>query len=246
MKTILFTLLFGLAFHFTLSGQQFNYLPDSIPGHQIIVYEQFTLSYNEQYEQADWVAYELTKKEVKQHQPRSNYFCKDANVISESASRKDYRFTGFDLGHLSPAADNNLSPVANKQSFLMSNISPQLPGFNRGIWKKLEKWVRQKAKKYDTVYVITGPVFIGILGSIGDDSVAIPAYFYKVLLRKQGNHYYSIGFLIPQIGARGKLSDYVVPVNAVETLTGIDFFPALPDNKENKTEAQFQVGKWGL
>ncbi len=227
-------------------AQQFNYLPDTINGHQIVSYTQFTLSYNETHEQADWVAYELDSTEAVMTMKRCNCFKSDRKIHSKSANKNDYSSTGFDLGHLCPAADNNMSKKANRESFRMSNISPQLPGYNREVWKELENWVRLQAIMYDTVYVVTGPVFLNNLGSVGKNQVTIPGYFYKVLLRKQGKKFYSIAIMIPQLGATHDFRRYVIPVNALETITGIDFFPALPDNIENRVESQYQPNKWGM
>jgi endonuclease G len=230
----------------SVSAQHFNFLPDTVDGHQIVSYTQFTLSYNETHEQADWVAYELDSSEATMKRKRCNCFKSDNKVVTKSANKNDYRASGFDLGHLCPAADNNMSDETNRESFLMSNISPQLPGFNREVWKKLEEWVRALAVEFDTIYVVTGPVFINNLGAIGKNKVTIPGYFYKALLRREGKKYHSIALLIPQLGASDDFRQYVIPVNALESITGIDFFPALPDNKENLIESQFQPNKWGL
>ncbi len=236
-----------LLFSFSaVKAQRFNFLPDTVEGHQIVTYTQFTLSYNEEHEQADWVAYELTKQEVESSQPRCNCFKTDKSITTGSANKKEYASTGFDLGHLCPAADNNMSAEANRESFLMSNISPQLPGFNRGAWKKLEELVRDFAVKYDTLYVVTGPVFLNNLGSIGKDSITIPGYFYKVLLRKEGNKFYSMAIMMPQLGATDNFRAYVIPVNALESITGIDFFPALDNHIENRVEGQYQPNRWGM
>ncbi len=226
--------------------QPFNYLPATNIDHQVISYTQFTLSYNEEHEQAEWVAYELTRDEVAMKQDRCNCFKTDRNLTTKSASKSDYSSTGFDLGHLAPAADNNMSKKANKESFKMSNISPQLPSFNRGIWKKLEEWTRQQATSDSVVYVVTGPVFVNNLGSIGKNNVTIPGYFYKILLKHEDSKTLTIAFLIPQIGSIAEIQDYIVPVNTIETITGIDFFPELKNSQENVIESQYQPNKWGF
>lgn len=244
-RTLVFTLLIAACSTIGIS-QDFNYLPAKVSDHQIITYTQFTLSYNEEHEQADWVAYELTREEVAMKEDRCDCFKSDKNVTTKSAAKSDYSSTGFDLGHLSPAADNNLSKKANKESFLMSNISPQLPGFNRGIWKALEEWTRQQAISDSIIYVVTGPVFVNNLGTLGKNEVSIPGYFYKVLLKKKDKKMLSIAFLIPQIGATGQIEDYIVTVNTIETITGIDFFPALGKSVEDKIESQYQTNNWGF
>jgi|TARA_B100002003_G_C13905317_1_gene440871 endonuclease G len=244
IPTILFLSLLTLLTSF--NSKEINYLPATIDGNQIIAYTQFTLSYNEEHEQADWVAYELTRDEVAMKEDRCNCFKSDKNVITKSASKNDYLNSGFDLGHLSPSADNNMSKKANKESFRMSNISPQLPGFNRGIWKQLEEWVRDQATQRGSVYVITGPVFVNNLGTIGKNKVTIPGYYYKVLLRQEEQKMISIAFLVPHLACNDDIREYVVPINSIETITGIDFFPDLIDSAENKVEAQYQPNSWGL
>jgi len=225
---------------------QFNYLPAEISGHQVVAYSQFTISYNEAHEQADWVAYELNKDEAQMETNRCNCFRKDDNILFGSAVPDDYKNTGFDQGHLSPSEDNQLSPDNNRESFLMSNMSPQLHRFNAGIWLDLESWVRDKAIEYDTIYVVSGPLFINTLGSLGNNEVTIPGYFYKAILRFENGSPKAIGFLIPQVGATGVLKDYILPVNALETLTEIDFFPELNNSIENVVESKESSTQWGF
>ncbi|WP_083634440.1 DNA/RNA non-specific endonuclease [Saccharicrinis aurantiacus] len=229
-----------------LYAQNFNCIPRSKGNHQIINYSQFIISYNDIHEQPDWVAYDLTRIEALSKLNRCDCFKEDHNVILGSATLADYTSSGFDRGHLSPAGDNNTSEKANRESFLLSNMSPQLPSFNRGIWEHLESWVREQAILHEQIYIATGPVFINNLGKIGKNNVTIPGYFYKVLLRFEGEKAYSIGFLLPHIGATGEFKEYAVPVNTIETLTGIDFYPDLPNTIENKVESQFYLKKWDL
>jgi len=234
-----------LLFSANAFGQSFDFLPAPVAGHQVIAYPQFTLSYNETHEQADWVAYMLTKQEALIEDTFSADFSEDDSVTTGSAQEDDYRSTGFDKGHLSPAADNKASEATYRQSYLMSNMSPQLPSFNQGIWKRLEAWVRDNAIAYDTVYVVAGPVFTHSLGNIGANGVTIPGYYYKGLLRfEEDGTPRLLGFLLPQVGAVGRIDEYVVPINTIETLTGLDLFPALPDRRENYLESQRPISKW--
>lgn len=246
LNVLCYYTLLCVLFSFNVVAQTFNFLPAEINGHQKLTYTQFTLSYNEEHEQPDWVAYELTKDEVAMDRDRCDCFEKDDNVITGSATENDYRSTGFDKGHLCPAADNNMSEKANRESFLMSNMSPQLPSFNRGIWSELESWVRDQAELHSTIYVVTGPVFLNNLGTIGGNKVTIPGYFYKALLRFDGTTAKTIGFLLPQVGATGDLENYVVSVNTLETLTGLDFYPELSNSIENLVESQYELRKWGF
>jgi endonuclease G, mitochondrial len=235
-----------ILFSYNVVAQTFKYLPAEVNGHQTLTYTQFTLSYNEEHEQSEWVAYELTDDEATKHRGRCKCFKKDKDVTTGSAAQSDYTSTGFDRGHLCPAADNNMSEQANRESFLFSNMSPQLPSFNGGIWKKLEIWVREQAVIHSAIYVVTGPVFVNNLGTIGKNEVTIPGYFYKTLLCFEGDKAKSIGFLLPQVGTTANIKDYVVPVNTIETLTGLDFYPELDNSIENKVESQREVKKWGF
>ena len=125
---------------------------------QIIYHTGFTLSYNEAHEQASWVAYELTSNELIKKVNRSDNFKQDPKVETGSALLSDYVRSGYDRGHLAPAADMSWSQITMEESFYMSNISPQKPGFNRGIWKKLESYVRQWAYDNESIYVVTGGI----------------------------------------------------------------------------------------
>ena len=229
-----------------LGAQDFNHLPTNSSDNQLLEYTQFTISFNADHKQADWVAYELTAEEVAADMDRCDCFAKDKQITTVSPVSSDYSSTGFDKGHLAPAADNNMSELANRESFLMSNMSPQLPQFNRGIWADLEAWVREQATAHDVIYVATGPVFVNNLGHISDKEITIPGYFYKTILRFEEGKPKTIAFLLPHVGAVGELKDYIVSVNTVETMTGIDFYPALENKEENRAESQISPKKWGF
>lgn len=221
----------------------FDYLPAS-SGKQIIRHAHFTLAYSEQYEQAVWVAYELTRAEVLQNRERSENFREDPLVISGSASPDDYRRSGFDRGHLAPAGDMGFSEQAMSESFYMSNISPQVPAFNRGIWKDLEENVRKWAVEEGSLYVVTGPVLDGSRRKIGANKVTVPSYFYKVLLDYRGPEIKAVGFLFPNKGSKKKLQSFAIAIDEVEKLTEIDFFSALPDSLEEALESEILLRGW--
>jgi endonuclease G len=91
---------------------------------------------------------------------RKDNFRSDPKVKTGSAALSDYKGSGYDRGHLAPAADFKWSATAMSESFYMSNMSPQVPGFNRGIWKNIESTVRNWAVENDEIYIVTGPVLI--------------------------------------------------------------------------------------
>ena len=219
-------------------------LPRTNKKEQVVYHSGFTLSYNETYEQASWVAYELTANELIKKVNRSNNFKKDPKVKTGSALPSDYSRSGYDRGHLAPAADLSWSLISMQESFYMSNMSPQKPGFNRGIWKKLESYVRQWAYENKSIYVVTGGILNTIQTSIGESNVGIPSYYYKVILDYTQPEIKGIGFILPNTSSSKPLQNFAVSIDEVERRTGIDFFYNLPDIDEQKIESTFNVSSW--
>lgn len=212
---------------------------------QIVRRVGYVLSYNEAHEQANWVAYPLTAEMVAGNQKRENVFMPDPVVSTGSAVTSDYTNSGYDRGHLAPAADFRANFQLMKETFYMSNISPQNRQFNGGKWSELEQLVRAWATRYKQIYVVTGPVLEPGLPKIGRvNKVSVPKQFYKIVLYAEPPHVKGIAFLMPNEPIKNELSHYVVPIDQVEKLTGIDFYPALPDDIEKKVEAKSNPKEW--
>lgn len=210
-------------------------LPTSTTG-EIVDHNYFSLSYNEPFEQAEWVAYILDKSHLTYDDRKRPYFIEDPFVSSKSADWKNYRGSGYDRGHLVPAGDRRFSEQAYNETFYTSNISPQNREFNAGIWNNLEKQTRRWAKKYGKLYVITGGVLTNGLMEIGAEDVDVPDVFYKIIARKKGNRISTIAFLIPNKPQLAPLSKFIVSIDEVEKTTGIDFFNDLPINQQESFE----------
>jgi endonuclease G len=210
----------------------------------IIKHLGYAFQYSEKHEQAFWVGYELTKKETEKAFERTDEFIPDPAVSTGTATVADYAKSGYDRGHLAPAADMGWSQQAMAESFYFSNMSPQEPGFNRGIWKNLEEQVRTWAKAYDSIYVVTGPVLKDGLVQLGPNGVSIPKYYYKVILDNTGDDAKAIGFLMPNQASKEPLEKFAVSVDQVEQETGIDFFNKLPDSRENAFEKEVCIPCW--
>ena len=204
----------------------------------------FSLLYNEEHEQASWVAYELTSTEINKIFDRTNKFILDPQVKTTTASGKDYLKSGYDRGHLAPASDMGWSSITMAESFYYSNISPQTPEFNRGVWKRLEELVRSWAIKYETINIVTGPILTPGLPAIGPNQVTVPNLFYKVILDYNGKDVKGIGFILPNLGSKEILQSYAVSIDSVESLTGIDFFPMLNDDQEIYLESAICLECW--
>ena len=221
------------------------FLPSSTTG-QIVHHENYSLSYSEPHEQAEWVAYELKASHLSNTNLKRPYFEIDKAVKTGAAHWRNYKKSGYDRGHLCPAGDRRFSKEAHDETFLTSNISPQEHQFNAGVWNTLEQKVRYWAKKYDGVFVITGGILKGQMKTIGDEDVSVPNQFYKVLIDNNTGNTKMIAFLMPHKDSNQPLYKFVVSIDEIEDLTGIDFFAELDDSIENKLEASSSYKGWSF
>ncbi|MCK5824855.1 MAG: DNA/RNA non-specific endonuclease [Ichthyobacteriaceae bacterium] len=213
---------------------------------KIIKHQYYTLSYNEKHEQAEWVAYKLTSKSITGGIKRKDDFRPDPLVSTSSASLNDYRKSGYDRGHLAPAGSMKANKLAMSESFFMSNMSPQKPSFNRGIWKRLETKVRYWVATNDSVFVVTGPILDNPLGYIGRNKVSIPRAYYKTILGYKNGEAKGLAFIMPNEKSGKSLYSFKTSIDEVEKITGIDFYYNLDDATENRVEANNDVKKWFL
>ncbi|TXD46828.1 DNA/RNA non-specific endonuclease [Polaribacter sp. IC073] len=221
------------------------FLPTSTTN-QVVHHQNYSLSYSEKHEQAEWVAYELKASHISTTNYKRPYFEIDNAVKTKAAHWRNYKKSGYDKGHLCPAADRRFSKSAHDETFLTSNISPQEHRFNAGIWNRLEQKVRYWAKKNDGVFVITGGVLEHNLKTIGSEAVAVPNQFYKVILDKTKGKIKMLAFLMPHKESKLSLYKFVVSVDTVEALTGIDFFKELDDTIEEKLESSNNYKNWSF
>lgn len=230
-----------------LDAVDHNFLPESTTG-AIITHKYYTLSYSEEHEQAEWVAYKLTKENLKKPRvPREKRFNPDKQVTTTSAYHNDYSHSGYTRGHLAPAGDMAWDKDAMRETFYMSNMSPQIKEFNGGIWRELEEDVRDWAYDNDELYIVSGPVLLPghIITKIGRNEVSVPDLFYKIILDIEGNEKKAIAFLIPNEKSTKLLRQYAVTIDEVEKLLGIDFFADfMPEELEKQLEATIDVSQW--
>lgn len=218
-------------------------LPSTTTG-VVITHGHYSLSYHETYEQAEWVAYEIKRDQLSGEKRKRPFFVEDPRIRTRSADWRNYKGSGYDRGHLCAAGDMVFSAMAYDQTFYTSNISPQKSDFNAGVWNRLEQRTRYWAKKYNGIYVVTGGVLGQGLKKIGYEGVAVPNLFYKILAKGQGGQLQIMAFLIPHKETKAPLEQFLVPVDSVEQLTGIDFFERLPDSLEKVLEKEIRVEGW--
>lgn len=208
------------------------YLPSSTP---LIHREAYTLAYDGRIKSAGWVYEKLTASSLEGDADRTHLEFREDPLIPETlrATKEDYKGSGFDRGHLCPAADARVSMQAMEETFYLSNISPQNPQFNRKYWLKLEKHVRDLTQSYDRVYAITGPLFLAKTEKdgkryvhyevIGANEIAVPTHYFKVLHAIRGGEVSTEAYIIPNEPIRQDrpLQDFIVTLEKIEKAAGV-------------------------
>lgn len=207
----------------------------------------YALAHNPRHKVPDWVAYHVTRQQLFTGKVRrSNDFRADTDLPPDQrAELSDYRGSGYDRGHMAPAAVMKWSRQVMSESFLLSNIAPQVgPGFNRGIWRMLEKRVRQWAKQRGELYVITGPAYLGGRPkTLGNNGVAVPSHFYKIIFDPVRVE--AIAFLLPNKRLpSSSLPQFLTSVDRIEQVTGLDFLNKLEDRVEVLVERSVPNYPW--
>lgn len=211
---------------------------------QMIRHVGYTTSYNSDWLIPNWVAYELTHFKATGSFPRpKKEFEPDPKVKGKSSTHYDYSNSGYSRGHMAPAADMKWSERAMLESFYLSNICPQIADLNGGIWERLED--RCRALTNDgSVFICCGPIVTKNPKRIGENKVAVPIKFFKVLCMKRKGKWQAIGFVFPNTSCKGSMFDYAMTVDEVEKITGHDFFSNLPDDLEKSIESSWKMKDW--
>lgn len=221
-------------------------LPTTAKGRvsQIIKHIGYTTNYNVSWLIPNWVAYDLTKKEVHGTFPRPKKpFEPDPLVNGKSAEHEDYTNSGYSRGHMAPAADMKWSEQAMSESFYLSNICPQLAELDGGVWERLENRCRALADE-GSVYICCGPIMPSTPKRIGANGVSVPSKFFKVLCMQRKGKWQAVGFIMPNSAIKGSIFDYAMSVDEVEKATGHNFFPSLPDDIEKIIESAWKMKDW--
>lgn len=212
---------------------------------RMISYEGFEVGFNPSMHQPNYVAWELTPEKTDGPYSRKNaQFAADARVEG-SATPDDYRRSGFDRGHIAPAADMKWSAQAMADCHLMTNITPQVNALNGGAWASVEKMGRRWANRFGRIIIVAGPVLSDRLTrTIGATGVAVPERFFKVVLAPDATPPMTIAFIMPNAYVEGGAQQAVATVDQVEAITGFDFFSALPDEIEEQIESHSALHQW--
>ncbi len=204
----------------------------------------FTVYFNRRWHLPWCVAYELTRSETNGGEQRYGSFETDS-AVAGCARPWDYTGSGYQRGHMAPAADFKWSARAMRESFKMTNVCPQSGLLNSGGWSRLEEKVREWARRDSALIVATGPIVDKGHRCIGG-GVAVPRAFFKVVLAPHSTPMRAIGFIYPNAAAPGRLQRYAVSVDSVERATGLDFFGSLPPEVESEVESTCNLNPWLL
>ncbi len=233
MKQRRFLIILLVFVGFKAYGSQQEYWPQEFCP-EVLDYTYYSVCYDPEHRQARWVKHALTLESIKSKQKRTNDYRKDPQ-IDDPVLSSDYRYSGFDRGHLVPAADMKLNHTAMSETFYMTNMSPQRPGFNRRIWASIEWDMRGFVFDYGTAHVVTAPILHVGLERI-DSGVSVPETYYKIAYFPQEER--MVAYLIDnRFVEDGEPEDFLVTVDEVEAATGMDFFSELPDVLENHLES---------
>ena len=219
------------------------FIPTSVKGKQYWKLH-YCISYSDDDRLSEWVAYELKVSELIKSASRDNKRFEQDKKVVNGVRHNEYRNSGYDRGHLVPAADMVFSEEAMTESFLMSNVAPQLPSFNRGIWSELEREVRRWTRDKGALYVVTGCCWDEASDRMQRTAIPVPNYYYKALFDTNKKSRGMIVFLLPHGDLRNSVFDYVITVDSLERLTLVDFFHQLPDDIENELESQVLTRLW--
>jgi endonuclease G len=193
---------------------------------------------------AEYVVEHVTKESVSGKAKRKDNFHPDSEIPKEHAAQlSDYDKT-YDRGHLAPAGDNTQNDEIMSQSFLLSNMVPQVPNNNRGIWKQLETFVREWVLENNMdLYVVSGTIYSNSSKTIGANKVGVPDKLFKVIVDKKTGH--AIAFIFPNAALPvGDLPKYATSIETVEKATGINFMPLLPDNLKKIKSTAPDLKQW--
>lgn len=229
----------------TYSGIEEAYTSISVSD-EMIYRKGYTVSYNSDYRIPNWVAWELERSEIGGNYGRPNIDFRVDPKVKNSACHKDYTRSGYDRGHMFPAGDAHWDYDVMQESFYLSNICPQVPNLNRGVWERLEEHCRYLAQ-FGNLYICCGPLFGESHKRIGENKVLVPDGFFKVLCMKRDGKWIGIGFIFPNDDYLCKsmnMAKQTLRIREIEDMTGHEFFIGLPDSVKSVIKDQDNFKDW--
>lgn len=243
MKKLLFSL-FITGFSTLLFAQKTDLIiPSKIEREQVIHHNSYSLSYSSAYVIPWWVSYKITNSDADNSSQIKGKYIEDPAITSRSASKKDYKDSGYLMAQLANYIDLAGIAGAKEESFYMSNIVPMKLAFHKHMWLKSEELARLWLKETDGLYIICGPVNKDApFTTFGKGKVSVPKRYYKVIFDAKNNM--AIGFLFKNGISSGSLKSYSHPVEKIEEETGINFFPDMKEEKAKTLKSEVDYDFW--
>ena len=203
----------------------------------------YAIGYDYTRKSAEWVAYRL-EKQIGEGVERTNDFRPDPKIPPQyQTTSDDYDEPIYQQGHLANSESIDGSDASMSETFFMSNMVPQLPTHNTGIWKGLENRERKWANKRGVVYVFTGPVYRGQIATIGKNQVPVPSHLWKVVYDPTNEE--AIAYLIDHKNLYTRdLDNYVASIDDIEAITGLDLLSQITLAKQAVIESVKQPKQW--
>jgi len=206
----------------------------------------FALAHDETKKAPLWVAQRMTPERLVNRVSRRDRFAPDPELPKgKRAELDDYRNSGYDRGHMAPAADMRWSAQAMEESFYLSNMAPQVgPGMNRGIWSDIESTIRKWVASRGELFIYTGPIYDTLTPSrIGPNQVAVPTHFYKVVFDPVRVD--TIAFVVPNAPQPNRrIEEFITSVRDIETRTGLNFLSNINPAVQRLIEEAVAAGLW--
>jgi endonuclease G len=224
-----------------------EYAKLGIPGKEgaLLCRKGYLLAHDPDHKTPLWVAEHLTYEKADASLARTNNFQADPDLEEgERAELADYKGSGYDRGHMAPAADMRWDQQAMEESFFLSNMVPQVgKGMNQGIWKNLEEKVRAWGVNRGEVYIYTGPIYTGTPKVIGANKVAVPSHLYKIVYDPVQVE--AIAFIMPnQKLNTADMPKYIVSIRDIEEKTDLNFLSKLRKRLQDSVETEKAAELW--
>jgi endonuclease G, mitochondrial len=247
MRKVHIGIYIGILFIFPLAKSQKAdiMMPSERDREQIIHHTGFSLSYNSSYLQPSWVAYKVTKSQINRDENVKSKYAPDPEVNTRSANKKDYKAGGYLMAQFVNCLDVKQIPNAVEETYYFSNITPMKPAFYNYIWIKTEELIRLWTAQNDGFYIVCGPILADSpFPMIGENNLSVPKRYYKAIYDPKNQQ--AIGFIFRNSISSGSLKNYTATIDEIEKETGIDLFPSLNDEIENRVEATIDYTKWNF
>lgn len=209
---------------------------------------EFAVGWSPSLKRPVWCAYHVTPRQLYKSGKRPNF--KTDKDAPNSPDPSDYKGSGYDRGHMVPnhAIESRYGTIDQKKTFLMSNIAPQTPALNQGVWRNVEHRIADLwTARYGELWVIVGTIPNGQGETLGETDIEIPGRFYQVVVAQKGMDVRALAVVLDQHTPwREWAARHIVSIDELEDMAGLDFLPDLPKFIQEPLESQRPSRLWPI